>query len=567
MLGFRKGNTIEKFPALTGVRAIAAYLVFVHHYADTPEVSGPLYPFFAQGHVGVSVFYVLSGFLITYNYAPRFGVDAGFWLRYAGRRFGRIFPLYWALLAVTYFGSTAPLPSASSVILNVTLLKGFFDDFKFDGVAPSWSLTVEETFYFLAPVLFTLVRRIGAVGVQLSLYVVGALLLLAGHQLGFHGLFGNFRFVALYTFFGRSFEFAVGMALARTMRNLPGLLAKPSRLKFTYLGAAGIVLVMYWLALLGGPTGPGLFKPGGIVLNDLVLPTFIGMFLMGLTSESTCLRSMLSSRPFIFLGRASYAFYLVHMSVISGFISSHLHGLGSRSGTVVLFVACNLVAGALYLFVELPANRKVRTWTEKIVRLRFATKSRWPTFQLVRGLAVTWLLLLTLGFCAWGWSAFGASNFVDFLELSPKVASEARISIPQFRHPESAKTDFGIITSKQGVVDRLTYVVGGKDIAPLPFIFAHAKSRIVYTLPSGKWSSFEFSTGLDDAGGDDGGSVEYVVVGDGRVLFRSTTIHALEPPCRHEVVIKGVRQLELIVTDAGNGLTSDEAYWIAPMLR
>jgi peptidoglycan/LPS O-acetylase OafA/YrhL len=47
----------DKFPALTGIRAIAAYLVFFHHYTPSPAVlSAPVHDFLAEGHVGVSLF-------------------------------------------------------------------------------------------------------------------------------------------------------------------------------------------------------------------------------------------------------------------------------------------------------------------------------------------------------------------------------------------------------------------------------------------------------------------------------------------------------------------------------
>ena len=53
------------------MRAIAAYMVFLHHYAVDPRLAGPLVKLLLQCHVGVTLFYVLSGFLVTYNYSER----------------------------------------------------------------------------------------------------------------------------------------------------------------------------------------------------------------------------------------------------------------------------------------------------------------------------------------------------------------------------------------------------------------------------------------------------------------------------------------------------------------
>ncbi len=238
MLGALFKFSPEKYPALTGIRAIAAYLVFFHHYARTPQVSGRLSGIIGECHVGVTLFYVLSGFLITYNYSQKADLGTGFWLKYVSRRIGKIYPLYIFLLLVTYILQILmkwSFSTKTSLLLNFTLWKGFFDEFKFDGIAPSWSLSVEETFYFLAPFLFLAIRRVGFVVVQVLLYAIGGLLLLLGTGISFYGFFGNFRFVTLYTFFGRSFEFMLGMALAHTLLKYPNFLAMQGRVKLTHL--------------------------------------------------------------------------------------------------------------------------------------------------------------------------------------------------------------------------------------------------------------------------------------------------------------------------------------------
>ena len=61
-------DTTRMIPALTGLRAVAAYAVFLHHYNPAPAGTFG-YRLFAQGYVGVSIFFVLSGFLIHYRYA------------------------------------------------------------------------------------------------------------------------------------------------------------------------------------------------------------------------------------------------------------------------------------------------------------------------------------------------------------------------------------------------------------------------------------------------------------------------------------------------------------------
>ncbi len=369
-----RASSTDRFPALTGIRAIAAYLVFVHHYANTSQVAGPLYRFLGEGHVGVTLFYVLSGFLITWNYSGKAFQDRSYWFLYVSRRMARIYPLYvflliltWAVPLILYHASP---PTFMSAFLNVTLWKGFFDKFKFDGIGPSWSLTVEETFYLFARFLFAAVRRFGYVTVQGLLYAAGGLLLILGSHVTFYGFFGDFRFVALYTFFGRSFEFILGMALADAIRRRPELLTKSEwPVALTYLGLGGAALLVFWMSLLRHGTQFGVFHPLGMALNNLILPVLVCVLFLGLVRERTWLQRMLSTPAFLFLGRTSYAFYLVHFGVVSTQVAARLQIANPQVKVAVLFVALNIIAAVLYLLIEHPANMWIRRWADR--RYRF----------------------------------------------------------------------------------------------------------------------------------------------------------------------------------------------------
>ncbi len=214
----RKVSTPVRYvPALTGLRAVAAYLVFLHHY--NPASPGSVaHRLFNQGYMGVSVFFVLSGFLLYHQYADAYLDNTNWsWQRYLKNRFARIYPLY-ALLLVLTVGAhwLADHPMGIGLfVLNLTLLKGFFDSYKFSGIAQSWSLTVEGCFYLTAPLLFGFLRRWGAFWVTAGL-IGGGLGIWAALGL----LLGNDQvaplpFVLFYTAIGRAFEFVLGMWLAR----------------------------------------------------------------------------------------------------------------------------------------------------------------------------------------------------------------------------------------------------------------------------------------------------------------------------------------------------------------
>ena len=154
-------------PALTGVRAIAAFMVFFHHF-NQESFPKPVFRILNEFHTGVTVFFVLSGFLICLRYYDTCEITPSWFKKYIKNRIARIYPMYLILTLATfafawYIKDNAVYGGASYpivlIIMNVFFVRGFFDDFKFTGVAQGWSLTVEECFYFLAPLFFIRIKK------------------------------------------------------------------------------------------------------------------------------------------------------------------------------------------------------------------------------------------------------------------------------------------------------------------------------------------------------------------------------------------------------------------------
>lgn len=346
-------------PALTGLRAVAAYLVFLHHY--NPASPGTFaHRLFAQGYIGVSLFFVLSGFLIFHRYADTYFAQINWsWWRYGQNRFARIFPLYALLLFVTVsvnaaLGRPIRLPILG---LNLTLLKGFFEEYKFSGIAQSWSLTVEVCFYLLAPFLFIDLRRWGVVRLTAGLLGIGLLLWATVRQLTWHGeftrgLFGSLPFMLFYTFFGRAFEFVVGMWLAHRWRQI-------QRPRYRFATSSGLVVLsvcVVWQASVTMLTSnPTILLWSEVVVYNWVMPVGIGVFFLGLLREKSIIRSALSLPVLQALGKSSYAFYLIHIGVIA----DGLQKIGVTNKWL-LFGALVLVAHCLFVFIENPLNRRLK---------------------------------------------------------------------------------------------------------------------------------------------------------------------------------------------------------------
>ena len=119
------------FPQLTGVRAVAAYLVYVYH---TNPFSYEFSPFLNhlvnEFHIGVSIFFVLSGFLITFRYFNLSIDTKGWFLKYATNRMARVYPMYFIITTVSFlFLVTQAKDGGDSLFvyfMNITFFAWFF---------------------------------------------------------------------------------------------------------------------------------------------------------------------------------------------------------------------------------------------------------------------------------------------------------------------------------------------------------------------------------------------------------------------------------------------------------
>ena len=330
-------------PALTGVRALAAYLVFISHYAYAFDENFPraVQRFLTELHIGVTIFFVLSGFLIAFRYFDSFQLNGNWFRQYLKNRVARIYPMYFLLTAGAfisfYFTHNQKVTNGYNhpiglFLMHITFVRGFFDQFKFTGIAQGWSLTVEECFYFAAPFIFYFTQKYRRFYVQpLVITGAGVLLVLMFRNMNWHGFFGNFTFMMLYTFLGRCFEFFAGIQLALIVRKKA--LSGAGGSNYTYLGF-GLVLVCVWImAVLPIPKGQlaGLHNPWGIVTNNYLLAAAIALFFYGLLTETTLLKKILSNKFVELLGKSSYIFYLIHLGYIADFLHYGINRLNDAT--------------------------------------------------------------------------------------------------------------------------------------------------------------------------------------------------------------------------------------------
>jgi peptidoglycan/LPS O-acetylase OafA/YrhL len=346
------------FPALTGIRALAAFMVYIHHYNPfSVAIFGQYcHDFFSEFHIGVTVFFVLSGFLICNRYYEEQNFS---FKSYFIKRFARIYPMYFFLTTSTFvffaiFHSQTNLIDLKNYFFNISLLKGFSDDLKFTGIAQSWSLTVEEVFYFLAPIFFLLIKKNKLFLIITPLFFVGFGLLLVTifNGIDCYGFMKSINFMLDFTFFGRVTEFFVGIALALLLKNNRFDLKFEG---FTYFGFFGIILSICALVYLKVGTGFGVDTLSGKVINTFFLPVFgIAPLFLGLIKEKTILQKFFSTKIILLLGKSSYIFYLIHLGIFVTILNK------ISSNQEFIFIALNVISVVLYQYLESPLNKIIR---------------------------------------------------------------------------------------------------------------------------------------------------------------------------------------------------------------
>ena len=353
--------------ALTGVRFLAALDVVLYHFdrVPLPAWAHPLKNIIASGYVGVSLFFLLSGFIMAYSYLAPQGDLRGSRRNFYATRFARIYPAYF--LGFLLAAPTDILLSLHANHLRVALVKLLTSAFLVLTLQqawtpwtawawnfPAWSVSVEVFFYLLFPFLGPRLARIrssyafpAAAGIWiLSLAAPAALYLLRGPtgppQLGDH-----LQMAVEFTPLLRLPEFALGILLGRAF-----VAGRFARLPGSLLSLVAAVAILAVMVL--SPHIPHPFLAGG-----LLTPLF-ALLLVSLAQGKGSLAWLLSLPALILLGEASYGIYILQIPV-----SFVLHVPPPlTSAATLLFYCASLIVIALlsFRFVETPLRGRLRNW-------------------------------------------------------------------------------------------------------------------------------------------------------------------------------------------------------------
>jgi peptidoglycan/LPS O-acetylase OafA/YrhL len=343
-----------RLPALTGLRGVAALLVFVRHIYTDVESAVPAVAVLGDvGYAGVTFFFILSGYVLAWSTGS--STDSQFWWR----RFARVYPLYfvavwiWLGLAWRYglfgeFGS-----NGISILPSLLLLQAWVPDqsiyFGWGG-AVLWSLSCEAFFYLAFPFVYRrLAGRDNAARMRVALAVV-----VPTGLVGVLASFAGSRYdLAAYANPGlRIGEFVLGVALGLMARE--GLRGTPGRRRLLAVGTTG------WIAAalaLGSDHG----HRQGLIDTMLIPPFATIIFLVGTREADGRPVRLVGSRPAVYFGEISYAFYLIHpVALTIGVRLGWFDVLTAPEAALAMLAGLALstaLAAVLHHLVERPARR------------------------------------------------------------------------------------------------------------------------------------------------------------------------------------------------------------------
>ncbi len=356
-----------KIDSLTSLRFIAAALVFTWH-APIPDANG-LHDL-QLGYLGVAFFYILSGFILTYVYyrnivARKSGSIKKFYIS----RIAKLYPVhvltFLAALPLTIitiqsvFAEHTKVKAFLAGFFNLTLTQAWIPKssvyFSFNGVA--WSISVEAFFYLLFPIIVLVIYRY-----RKRFTLRNILLAMSGMWLLCMVLLlpqvSHIDDWVFYIFpLARLPDFLMGIFVA--LIYMDSNKKKPFGIKLgvthaTIVEVASIVLVISGLFI-------GTLMPQSVRFSIWMVPSLAFVVLV-FSYQKGLVSKLLNNRVLIFLGEASFSFYMVHQLVIRYVLQLGI----SYWGVVLLsFVLSTVVSGFLYVIYEEPLRLRLKAFFER----------------------------------------------------------------------------------------------------------------------------------------------------------------------------------------------------------
>lgn len=379
-----------ELPALTGLRFFAAFYVVIYHYlAHVDSYPSFLVGVVTCGFAGVSLFFVLSGVVLTYNYRDNFRSELSYCTHFLQSRAARILPMYYVafflglLLMVVGFLRFGQTSSTQQILRDglpsLLLVRTFIPWNLLEWNPPLWSVGDEVFFYLCFPFLMLAGRWLRRARLNLSLVFLVAFLADVGTVLLIYqwASVDPSRSVVAdrLTQFApplRLIEFLAGCVVGWAYldgKGIMGWLNRSERARnYLILGSVGAFLCQASQFL------PATFDHWHLTAYLLFLPLAVGL-IAALMSGPTHLGRLLDWPPVHRLGEASYSLYVLHwlgLVALGMLYQSHAGGLWWQDEGH----AMPLPAALGMAVVMVIASLGTYTWIEKPLRDRWKPKRR-----------------------------------------------------------------------------------------------------------------------------------------------------------------------------------------------
>lgn len=360
----RKRDQSNFLEPLTSFRFIAALCVFAEHLHIYASVLGK----YQLGYVGVSFFFVLSGFILTYAYYSKLREGqmrpiANFWVS----RIAKLYPIHILTfiislpLALQLYQSQLHLHKMTIIslsIVNLFLLQSYIPtnlvNFSFNGV--SWSISDEMFFYMLFPILIValakLRKHITLAYLFLGWGVVWSCLVIA--------FFNKTAQLDQWSYYIspplRLLDFTFGVLFGSLFLQLsqsPSAILSALKDGHYFIAEVSVVLILV-AAIFVSPSLPQTLRFSVFLLPFWGALIFVFAWKRGLVSK------LLSAKPLVFLGNASFSFYMIHQLVHHYILSLNVKHVTLLSLFMSLCGSC-----VMYIFFEEPTRIKIKNYLEK----------------------------------------------------------------------------------------------------------------------------------------------------------------------------------------------------------
>lgn len=339
---------------LTSMRMIFALFVFVSHLSlleNYDNYRQLFQKYFFEGFLGVSFFFILSGFILSYSYKERFDKNIVNKKKFYIARFARIYPMHFVTMIAALLINLLLNIKDNYLLQNMFLVQSFFSDERifFSLNAPSWSISDEMFFYLAFPFLILLNKNVKTlIFITITLTIV------------LFNLIGIDKHYWLYISpFTRIADFILGMLVYEFF-----ILLKFSNfndVKFnTGIEVSSLIIFIIFFMMHDYVELGYRYSIYYWIPMSLIIFTFS---VSGISQQQGVFSKWLSNKYLVYLGEISFCFYLIHLIVLrvtNGLLPKIFIDIKVEILIIIAFIITLFASALSYRFIEKPLNIKIK---------------------------------------------------------------------------------------------------------------------------------------------------------------------------------------------------------------